>query len=106
VYFLKKRKSTCIHKKHRYTLDIKNKKNNFMKLVTFLLLGAFFLNACKTDQPFVDENPVILVSAVPVSPPKNEVNCELLRKQFRIPEGQKFNCDSLDKIVRMNGISF
>jgi len=75
-----------------------------MKLLTFLFLlfGAIFLNACKTDQPFVDENPVILISAIPAPPTNNEVNCEVIRKQFRIPEGQKFNCDSLKKIVQYN----
>jgi hypothetical protein len=77
------------------------------KLLTFLLFGAIFLNACKSDKhAFVDENPVIVISTIPISPPKKKINCELLRNQFRIPKGVAFNCDSLDKIVRMNGISF
>ncbi len=72
------------------------------KLIPFLLLAVFFLNACKTDQPFVDENPVILIAAIPAPPTNNEVNCEAIRKQFRIPQGVLFNCDSLNKIVQYN----
>jgi len=76
-----------------------------MQKYTFLvmLLGAIFLNACKSDKhAFVDENPVILVSAIPAPPTNNEVNCEAIRKQFRIPQGVLFNCDSLNKIIQYN----
>ena len=76
------------------------------KALFFLLYGAFFLNGCKSDKnAFVDENPIVIsVTAIPA--PKDGVDCELLRKQFIIPKGTAFNCDSLNKIVQTHGISF
>lgn len=78
---------------------------SYFKLL--LLFGVIFLFACKSkSNAFLDEAPVAISTMVTPPKKKQEPNCEALRKQFLIPEGQPFDCDSLNKIVETNGISF